>query len=432
VERKQERAEKAKDMGDQIAMNIMTNKLDPRILNTQIGQDFLRKNKLDKHPGIRAAISEAEARRMAAGEPTDLSTLQGKPEISAGGEGPQMGGPLVNVPKPMPGIDEVQKTIEGEETAKALDISRQEKALTLANQMAYQEFTDLRKKNKMMTIDQQIREYNAICDRLNIPPTQRSFSLDEEGNLRITASMPDTTKSAAASDRRLNREIQYENYISQTGVQKTAHMYRLRSILERDVALEELAMDAGVSAPVAKALNDAISALSKSTNKDKILERASTVESLLKSVNLEIDQYNRRNAVAAKGIGLGPKEIELRKVPPLTFEEVSGGITKDDWLKRRQPEKPEKLASDIRNESRGTSIPGQPSAASAASDSDKVKTVFDGLKDIVLGAVEKRPDLTRDQIRGTIMDNKDAIMAEYGLSERLFSLVVSMADRVLG
>jgi chaperonin cofactor prefoldin len=430
MERKEARADQAQNMGDQITMNILTGKLPPRILNTQVGQDFLRSHGLDKHPGIQAALTEAQANELASGEPTQLEAPPA-PGAEPGG----VGGPMINIPKPMPTLESVQETIRKEEEAKALEVTNKEREITLKNQLLIRQWDETMRKNRMMSIDEQVRQFQALKEQLDIPEGQVSVSLDEEGNLRVSASVDPAAMEARAesrSNRKINNEIRYENYISQTGVQKTAHAMRLRSVLERDVALEDLAMDEGVSAPVAKALGDAISQINKSTSKDKVVERAEAVDTLLKSVNSDIDQYNKRNAVAAKGLGLGKDEIESRKVAPLRFEDVSGGISKVDWLKRRQPAKAEKLTSDIRNESRGASIPGQPSAASAKSDSAKVKEVYDGLKEIVLGAVAKRPDLTSEEIRASIVGNKDALMAEYGLNERLFSLVTAMADRVLG
>jgi hypothetical protein len=44
----------------------------------------------------------------------------------------------------------------------------------------------------------------------------------------------------------------------------------------------------------------------------------------------------------------------------------------------------------------------------------------------------KNPNLTAADLRRAVLDHKDELMAEYGLNEQLFALVMKMGDTVLG
>ena len=72
------------------------------------------------------------------------------------------------------------------------------------------------------------------------------------------------------------------------------------------------------------------------------------------------------------------------------------------------------------------------SDVSAKDAATKVSDTFKDIKETVTSALQDNPTLDSTQIKQVILQNKDQIMAEYGLNEKLFSLLMAMSDKVLG
>jgi hypothetical protein len=411
------------DLTKEILAGTASGKYDPRIWASTAGRDFLKAAKIDKDPMVQQLVQSGLS-LMPQPEPTKLPS-----------------GDLVNIPQPdyyelgmyekAPSAKEVQDTIYAEDQTRKLAQAQKESDLIFQRQSAMDSLRWARMQkidNPAMlieTVKQSLFDSGANLDDWNITANSKgqiSVTYNKDATGRITPN-----KAIELSER-------FDNETETAFTRRTTHIKSLSGILAGDVSMANADIDP--SDTVAMALKQAAEAISSAKGSSKrIMERASRVQDIIRAVNEEIDVKNRSIENAGKRAGRTSEQIERSKIREIKFEDVSGGLSVADWLKARAKEDtPAKdLISDMRSAPlENRSVAGGFSGSRAGNDADKLKRVHDGVKDVVLAAVASNPDLTSADIKSNILSMKREIMAEYGLNERLWSMLMTMADRIMG
>jgi hypothetical protein len=428
-----EMKQKELDLEKEILFGTANGKYDPRIWASKAGRDFLVAAKLEKRPGIQELIRSGEALL-----PRDMPETSGKTVATPGGD-------VVNIPAPdqyylKRGVSDpanamdtkqVQEIIEAEQVAKKLAMAQEESDIIGQRQIAINAINWARAQNisnpalLIETVKQSLLDANANLDDWNI-------TANSKGQISVTYNKSAANKVTA--NKAIEMAEGYENGLTQAAERRTSHIYRLGAILGGDVSMATSDVDPNDA--VAMALKQAAEAISSTKGSAKrIMERASRVNSLLKTINDEIASRNSALEAAGKRAGKDAKVIEANKLKPITFEDISGGVSMQDWLKQRAQEDkdPKDLISDMRSVPLGGGVPpGRPSETKAGTDADRLMRVYKGLKDIVVSATAANPSLTSEVIKSNIIGMKREIMSEYGLNERLWTMLMSMADKVMG
>lgn len=430
-----EMKQKELDLEKEILAGTASGKYDPRIWASKAGRDFLKTAKLEKRPGIQNLIRSGEALL-----PQDLpSSVPGKTAATPSGD-------VVNIPTPdqyllKRGVSDpanamdtkaVQDLIEAEELGKKMKQAQEESDIIFQRQAAMDGLRWARMQNignpavLIETVRQSLIDANANLDDWNI-------TANSKGQISVTYNRAGSGGKVTAN-KAIEMAEGYDNGITQAAERRTSHIYRLGAILGGDVSMATADVDPNDQ--VAMALKAAAEAISSSKgSQKKIMERASRVNSLLKTINDEITARNSALEAAGKRAGKDAKLIEANKLKPIVFEDISGGVSMQDWLKQRalEDKDPKDLISEMRSEPLGGGVPpGRPSETRAGTDADRLMRVYKGLKDIVVAATASNPDLTSDMIKSNILGMKREIMSEYGLNERLWSMLMTMSNKVMG
>lgn len=432
ISRGVERFEQETDRKKQQALNVKEQILrggDARPYTTLEGQAFLKAVGLDKDPDIMKIVETARAtlpKEITEGAPTPV-TIPSKANQ-------ELGGYAANIPGPQltPSVKQVMDIMQNEEDQRRLAINEAERKVSLYNSIELQRSAEAIRTGRKKSLIDQFQEKSKDLDDIGWPKANRRYSIDSNNNVSVILSQPDISKLTALADKKAQAYATFEERAAAYNEKRLSHTYRLRSMLENDKILpQELGLGADEESRWYLAALAAIG--SKQDTKEKVAATIDQVGKIIESVNKSITAYNR--AIQAEGDKAGADQdtITSRFIQKLTFEDVSGGLTPEQYKERKNPTDPGKLIADIRGSytKSGVSSP-RPAVGAAMSDADKVRKVYDDLKGTIMEAIKTNPNVSGAQIRAVIEANKDQLMAEYGLNERLYSLLMAMADRVLG
>lgn len=426
IKRGEEQADKAKAQAQAIKEGLMNGSIKPEQLGTQEGQAFLKSLKLDKDQDIKAIVDRGMATL-----PKELTQGPGTPVSIPSAANPELGGYAAEIPGQQltPSAKQVNDLLEAEATKKKLAIDEAQSKIQLFRQMEVQRNAENIRLARRQSLPDQFKQKKADLDALGIPQSARSYHVDENNYVTVTI---DPAKLLTATDKEARAYTQFEDKAASYQEKQTSHVYRLRSMLENDKILPQN-LDLG-NDEESKWYLAALQAIGqKKDPKEKVAATVAQVERIVELINRNIQSYNRAIQAAGDQAKADQQTITSRFIPKVSFEDVSGGLSAEEYKKRKNPPDAKDLISEVRDDYRRTGIMSpRASDTKATRDSDKVKKVYDELKNTVLAAASDNPGLSAAKIRQVLMTNKEQLKAEYGLDERLFSLLSSMADRVLG
>lgn len=412
------------DLEKEILFGTASGKYNPLIWASKSGQEFLTRAKLHERPAIKELVRSG------------LSLL---PQGDTAQATP--GGGAVNVPQAdlsvlgpgfAPSDREVQDLIEAEDMRKKLDLAKKESDLIFGRSVALEAIRTAR----MQGVKDPVELMNATRQAMmeaGVNLDDYSITTNSKGQISINFNT-DATSKKITPNKAIELGEEFDRQVSAAFNKRTQNIRSLSGILAGDVSLASADVDPNDA--VAVALKQAAELISNTKgSQQRIMERASRVKTILTTLNDEIAMINRAIENAGKRSGRDLDLIEKSKIRPVTFEDVSGGVKIEDWLKERTKEQtPSKdLISDIRSTPlENRSVAGAFGVKSQVTDADKLKRVYEGLKGAVETAIASNPHLTSDVIKSNIVGMKREIMAEYQLNERLWSMLVQMADRVMG
>lgn len=422
-----------------------TGKYKPEIWGPKEAEDYFKKAGVWDSPEIQGLVTRART-IMGPGAPEDVATQMpvapGSPSATAG-----VGGGAVNMPQftpepPVPTVTAVQERLQDVVDKHALlfdSLKRRQDQVIARQQIDYVQamnagyfpplpvqMKNARENVKSQGFDPDRDAVYSVTQRYGKDVLSYSMKDQEITNYYRSENQKDKTNKSFTS---------FETTASSLGGQRTMHAMRLGQILKTEnITPEDLALDKNDGTSLwylaaAKAIG-----VTKDPKK-KVVESANQVEGLINQINKNITSYNRVIQAAGEEAKAEQYIIDRRRIEPLTFEDAAGGLTKEQYIKTKNgpSESPDKLISEVRDDYKRSSIaPPRPSDASSKDAATKVNDVYKDLKKTIIAAFSDNPSLRGDQVKQVIMGNKETIMAEYGLNERLFSLLMAMSDKVLG
>lgn len=426
-----QKGQKVTDMANEVLMAVTTGKLDPRLLVSDAGQAFLKSAGLDKHPGIQDVVTNAGASLPPELAVKPVPQEQPIPIPSKTPGAPPYAGAVSTAENPP--AKGIQDLVYNEGISKKLAYEDKKRSIDSLYAIQLALTKDELAQGHRIDPDKLIPKIQSFAQAMGVPMTDVLVTGNSNGLFSFTLKTPDPDKAIARSDRLKTKEDTFNTHVAETITKKNSYGFRLGTILSTDVAAPEIAEMFKDDPKMAAAWAGAMSAIkSSSGSKNYVLDKVATVERFIGQINDEIRAWNERNTREGEQAGLSPNTISAKQVSELTFEDVSGGMKKEDWIKKKLPADAKDLISQARDTyQRSGIVSPQVRAGKAETDSEKVRRVYDDLKKVATEAWADRPGLTSQELRDTIMANKEGLMAEYGLNARLFDLVVKMADTVL-
>ena len=428
--------DKAKDTMQDITVGTATGKYKPEFWATKEAEDFLRSAGVWNKPEIQGLVTRARA-GMGYGAPPDVATqlpvAPGSPPAEAG-----VGGGVVNVPQPAPEPPDakvVNEYLYKEDERKKLAVYEfQRKISSAETRLNAEHANDLRMGN--------IKSFAEQVDLTAKVLKQSGVEFDDiiwRGNAEAGLSWeinPLALKRLmeAQANKKGTSYTKFETTASTFNEKRMRHVSKLSTFLATDrVDSKALALDS--NDPDTDYYLSAMAAINGEPDKNKrVALQVEQVEKIVKQLNENIKQYRRVIQSAGDEAKAEQLDITDRFTKEITFEDVSGGLSPEEYKKKKGlvPE-PGKLISDVRSDYRGNSVTAPRfSDVSAKDAATKVSDTFKDIKETVTSALQDNPTLDSTQIKQVILQNKDQIMAEYGLNEKLFSLLMAMSDKVLG
>lgn len=431
VQQFEKRAAETKALTSEFLYNVGTGKIPPEMLAGADMQAFLEQTGLMKNPQIQAAVERGKAAMPGASAPPPVPTQLPTADTTE----PGLGGGVVNIPQPEPaplpqGV--VNEYLQNKADTRTLALNEAERKVTLANSLILQQRAEDIRQARKRTLPEQLKLQSDLVKAAGVDKSNVSYTINTEGEVSVSIRPPDVERLLNRQDKLATAYTRFEEQAATYKEKQTMHAYRLRSMLENDkITPQDLALASGDAD--SKWYMAALAAIGgKKDPKEKVAATVDQVNSVLKLINENIQTYNR--AIQAEGdrAQADQETITSRFIPKLEFSDVSGGLTAEEYKKRKNPEEPGQLISDVRGSYRGSGISSpRPAVGRAESDTEKVTKVYNGLKQTVMAAMKDNPNVDGKAIKESVLGNKEQIMAEYGLNERLFSLLMAMADRVI-
>ena len=436
VQRKIKKADEADAMVKELMMSVTLGKAPLQAFGTKEFSDLSRTLGIDRHPDIQGLVARARAEL-----PTEMTEVP----PPAGGE--IMAMPSVSMPnipaavqtpraQISPNAEQVFDYIKGEDDKKVLafdDLKRKQAQVITVDNMYTQEGI---RAGRIKALPVQLREKRDIVRAAGLnPDTDATYSVDSENRMSITFKPIDPDKLTARQDKRSQKITGFETFAAAYQGKRTAYSLKVQSILSKDtITADDLALGDDDNPEVRKILLGAIAAIGGAkTTKERVTASIDQAQAAISSINKVIGSANHAIEASGDEADVGPDTTIARFLKPLKFEDVSGGLTVEQYRKKKDPPSGGKLISEIRNDYRPSSIQaGLPGSKSSSTESNKIKSAYDGIREVVQAALADRPGLTSEEVKSNIIGMKDSIMAEYGLSERGFSLLMAMANKVMG
>jgi hypothetical protein len=431
----------AKDVVKELTIGTATGKIPLEQMGSEQMESYLRQAGVWDHPEVQAMVARAKESMGYAAPPPVATQIP-----SAGPSADTTGGPAVNIPQPEP----------------ASPTSRQVTDFLQNKADVHALYMDQAKRSQDQIFRRQDIDYQLYANGAMIPPlpvqtkTARDFvkndlHLDPDkdvdwsvtqryGKQVLSYSMKNKTEAEInrelnSTDKRNAKWTDFETVASSLGGKRFLHTTKLGQILKAEtITPEDLALED--ADPTSAWYRMAVrSTNSKKNPHDRVIEASEQVDKMIGQINELIAGYNRVIQASGEEAGADQDIINSRRIQPLKFEDVTGGLTKQEFIDRKNgpSKKPDKLISEVRGDYRGTGITSpRPSEASSKSAGTKVQIAYNELGKTVRDAFRDNPDLSGAQVKSVLLGNKEQIMAEYGLNEKLFSLLMAMSDKVLG
>jgi len=425
-------AAETKALTSEFLYNVGIGKIAPEALAGADMQAFLEQTGLMKNPQIQAAVDRGKKAMPGASAPPSIpAQIPTSDQASAG-----IGGGAVNIPQPEPEAppqSKVNEYLQNKADTRTLALNEAERKVTLANSLVLQQRAEDIRQARKRSLPEQLKLQSDLVKAAGVDKSNVSYTINTEGEVSVSIRPPDVERLLNRQDKIATAYTRFEEQAATYKEKQTMHAYRLRSMLENDkITPQDLALAAGEAD--SKWYMAALAAIGGTKDTEqKVSVTVDQVNGVLNLINQNIQTYNR--AIQAEGDRAQADQdtITSRFIPKLAFEDVSGGLTAEEYKKRKSPEDPGKLISDVRGDYRGSGISSpRPAAGQAQSDTEKVTRVYEGLKQTVMAAMKDNPNVSGPDIKNAVIGNKEQIMAEYGLNEKLFSLLMAMSDKVLG
>lgn len=409
------------DLEKEILAGTAAGKYDPLIWASKSGQEFLKKAKIHGRPAIRDLVRAG----------LDLLPRDDGVRVTQGGS-------VTNVPQAdlsvlgseyAPSDREVHNLIEADEARKKLEMAKKESDLIYGRSVGLEAIRAARMSGISDPV-QLVSYTRQAMEDAGMNLDDYSVTANTRGQVSINFN---TGGSKLSPGKVIEIGEEFDRQVNSAYNKRTQNIRSLSGILAGDVSLASVDVDPSDAVAVAlKAAAEAVGATKGGAK--KIMERASRAKAIVKTLNEEIDVINRSIENAGRRAGKDSKTIEASKIRHVEFEDISGGVSEAEWLKSRAKEEQpaDKVIGDIRETPlNGRGAAGRFSESGAKSDADKLKRVYDGVKDVVMAAVAANPSLTSETIKSNILSMKREIMAEYGLNERLWSMLMQMSNRTM-
>lgn len=445
------KADEKDKIAQQVLFASMKNEIDPSLLAGDDAQRFFERVGIFDHPDIQGLIASARQslpKEMTEAPPTPGAEYVQSTPLSGGGSpviGEESMGsvrpgemPPGMAAMPTPQITPTSKAVheylinkaEKRKLAYEAEQGRQQQYRSLENAFALRRF-DL---GQTQSVAEQIKEKIGLLERMGyVPGRDATINISGKNLVSVSLHPYDQSKLDANKDKAETKALRVDDKVSSYTTARTTHVYRLQDLLSKDtVTLESMALDESED-PQVRALYLAAAAAvsSKAPTNQKVGEIIDRVEASIKVINDSLDTYNNEIGDMARAAGISPEQTSGKLLKKITFEEVSGGLTPDQYRAKKNPPTAGKLISQVRDDYQPSRITSNLPASSSGKESDRVQDAYKGIAGVVQAAMGSNQGLTRGSIRGNIMEMKDQIMAEYGLNEKSFSLLMTMADRAM-
>jgi hypothetical protein len=461
--------EQDRQLKQQLLLGMSNGSIDPRILLTDAGQSFLHQTGLLGDPDLELTLNNARKSMLGPAPPANVETEVMRPQMpptpapaappTVGPPAPSpaltaLGGYAANMPQAEgqaridaafqtpPSTKSVQDILEIEKGQKMAAMEDQRRAVdSFYHQRDLQKAEDMRLQRMRSIPEQAAIEQELMKHIPGLNTEGASFDIDPNGGLIWHFKMPDPTKKAGLEDKTSARTDKVYALINHGQATRTQLVGHVQNLLSGDLAAVQSAVRSGLDPETAANLAKVGQLLSKTQTKEKALESVSAAQRVIDQVNEQIKSLNASIASAvdsATDVETGEQIFpsgyffDHAMVHPITFNDVSGGLSPEQYIERKATSSTKKLVSDLREPAAGAPPYAGPSAAAGTSATEKVTAAFNDLKATAQDAWTKNPGLTAVKLRQAVMDHKDQLMAEYGLNEHLFALVLKMGESVLG
>ena len=454
IERRNEKAASAESMVKELLFSAAANKYPLGLFASKEFEDFASETGIFDHPDIQSLVGRSRETLprdiIEAPPPEDQGYMQASPRQP--GQGAIMGseatvgtGATAIGPEIPPAIASIPRTqltptakvvwdhlkkVEEDRALKYDDMKRRQQQYYQVENMYIS--ADIQA-NKIASLPEQIKRSRDTAKKLGFGDDELSYSLDSQGRLMTNFRPTDPDKLVAREDKANEKQLAFERTSSKYGTSRLINTMRLQDILSRDtVSVADLALTADDDPEIAKILVSAAALLSsKAPAKEKVTQVVDRVKTSIEAINKAIYRYNHEIEAIGDKANMPPEVTIDRFLKPITFEEVSGGLTPDQYKAKKNPPSAGKLISEARDMYRPSRIDSAIPASTSTKESDRVSSAYEGIRDVVQAAMGRNTSLTRASIRDNIMGMKQEIMAEYGLNERAFDMLLAMSDRAM-
>ena len=431
-----DKKKKEKETMEDVVGGTATHKYSPEFWASKEAEDYLRSAGVWDKPEIQGLVTRARAGMgfgAPPGVPAQLPVAPSSPSAAAG-----IGGGAVNVPQPAPAppdAKQVANYLEQEETEKKLAIYEFQRKISSAETRLNAEYANDLRMGNIKSFAEQVSLTMKVLKQTGFKFDDIIWRGNAESGLSWEINPIALKKLMEAQDNKKGASYtKFENTVSTFNEKRMSHVSKLSTFLSTDrVDPKSLALDS--NDPETSYYMNAMAAINNEPDKNKrVALQVEQAEKIVKQLNDNIKQYRR--VIQSAGVEAKAEQADItdRFTKDITFEDISGGLSPEEYKKRKGivPE-PGKLISDVRGDYRGNSVTAPRfSDVSAKDAATKVSDTFKDIKATVTSALQDNPALDSMQIKQVILQNKDQIMAEYGLNEKLFSLLMAMSDKVLG
>jgi hypothetical protein len=415
--------ERTKLIKQAILEKAATGELQPSLLASREGQNFLASLGLDKDTHIMSLIEQGKATNA----PLTTPVTNEMPTKDRG-----MGGPLVNIPRPeAPSAKQVSDIALIENTQRTMNAKQAESNIELMRQYSLYLMEDAQKRGQVMGLDELGKQMDDFKKKLRIQGKTKVV-LDERGQPTITLEEPDEGTMRTNQRTAILNLRDYETPRTALFTHRQQAFKDLGAILRGEIeSLNAFGVDSGMD-PRALAIIQGVTAQKK---KSPTMSPADSAELYIKAVNDAITEQNKSNFRLGVAAGVPAQQLALDQeaVKPITFKDVAG-MSRSEWDRKsrgaalpRADEASRAAAEEARSSgAKGPDVTPRPSADKAKSDGDKIKGLYDEVSALVVQARSTNPGLSVDAVVANVRALKAEIMAQYGLNEKQYELFESM------
>jgi hypothetical protein len=441
IKRREKKTTETTSNAQALKADIMSGRVQARQLASDAGRGLVKSLGLEGDPDIQQIINTGASELPP--EVAYQAPVPGQAASLPSKTSPELGGYAVNMPGEAvpPSSKQVNDILKNEADVHALYLDqakRKQDQIFRRQDIDYQLFANGASIPPLMV---QIKNAQDYAKSIGLDPNKDLvYSVTQRYGKDILAyTMKDKTEAellreANRQDKKNALFTAFETAASNLGGKRFIHVTALGQMLKAEtIRPEDMALDKNdPSSAWYRQASEAI--LGKKDPKVRVIEAADQVERLVKQVNENITSFNRVIQSAGEAAGAEQDIINARRIQPIAFEDVSGGMTKKQFVESKNgPEKTAgKLISDVRGDYQGSGISTpRPSSSKAESGADKTMRAYNDIKKTVIGVTKDNPNVSGQDIKNVVLGNKEQVMAEYGLNEGQFSLLMAMADKVL-